>query len=123
MMHALRHLRVPQVIVAIVSFMYRYLFVLSDEVLRLRRARDARSAGQSSWRSLWWRAQIAGNMAGQLFLRSYERSNRIYEAMVARGYHGHFMTLNPHVLKPGDYVAGVLVVLLLGLVQLIGRMA
>jgi cobalt/nickel transport system permease protein len=125
MMHALRHLRLPQLIVAIISFMYRYLFVLTDEVMRLRRARDARSAvpeGQRGGGSLWWRARVAGNMAGQLFLRSYERSSRIYDAMVARGYHGHFVTLNPHLLRAGDYWTLLVAFLLLALVQIAGRL-
>ena len=55
----------------IVAFLYRYLFVLTDEVIRLMRAREARSAslpGQKSGGSLFWRGQIAGHMAGQLFL-------------------------------------------------------
>ncbi|MCZ7669094.1 MAG: cobalt ECF transporter T component CbiQ [Chloroflexi bacterium] len=44
LMHALRHLYVPQILVSIISFMYRYLFVMADEAGRLLRARDARSA-------------------------------------------------------------------------------
>ena len=44
LMHALRHLKVPTILVSIISFMYRYLFVLVDEALRLLRAREARSA-------------------------------------------------------------------------------
>lgn len=124
MMHALRHLRVPQILVAVVSFTYRYLFVLSDEVTRMLRARDARSArlpGYNSGGSLLWRARIAGNIVGQLFLRSYERSERIYNAMLARGYRGHFYTLNPHVMKTGDWLTGALAVLALALLQIIGR--
>ncbi len=75
LMHALRHLRVPRLLVAIVSLMYRYLFVLTDETARLLRAREARSArvaGRRGGGTLAWRARVAGNMAGQLFLRSYE---------------------------------------------------
>ncbi|MBM3126958.1 MAG: hypothetical protein FJZ87_18130, partial [Chloroflexi bacterium] len=75
------------------------VFVLSDEVLRLLRARDSRSAvvqGARSGGSVVWRARVAGNMTGQLFLRSFERSDRIYNAMIARGYSGNQYTLNPH---------------------------
>jgi cobalt/nickel transport system permease protein len=124
LMHALRHLRVPLPLVAIISFMYRYLFVLSDEALRLLRAREARSArlpGRRSGGSLWWRARVAGHMAGQLFLRSYERSERIYQAMVARGYRGHFLTLNPHSLHGRDRWALLVGLLCLLLIQLVGR--
>ena len=78
-LHALRHLYVPAILVAILAFMYRYLFVLVDEAARLLRARAARSArlpGKKSGRSLWWRATVAGNMVGQLFSRSLARSER-----------------------------------------------
>ena len=71
--HALEHLRVPTILTTIIAFLYRYLFVLVDEVFRLLRAREARSAaeaGSKSGGSVMWRAQVAGNMAGQLFLRS-----------------------------------------------------
>jgi cobalt/nickel transport system permease protein len=125
MMHALRHLHVPSLLVAVISFMYRYLFVLADEVIRLLRARDSRSArvpGYQSGGSIAWRARVAGNMAGQLFLRSYERSDRVYNAMLARGYTGHFLTLNPHLMRPRDWASGVVVVILLLLLQLVGRL-
>lgn len=124
MIHALEHLRVPGILTTIVSFLYRYLFVLTDEVLRLLRARDSRSAaepGRRSGRNVFWRARVTGNMAGQLFLRSYERSDRIYNAMLARGYDGHLRTLNPHILRPSDWTYGAAAAILLLLIQLVGR--
>lgn len=124
LIHALRHLRVPAVLVSIVSFMYRYLFVLSDEVLRLLRARDSRSARLAESGGsvpLAWRAKVAGNMAGQLFLRSYERSDRIYSAMQARGYSGQLLTLNPHQLTARDWLFGTVFLLILVSVQVFAR--
>ena len=50
LMHALRHLRLPHVLVAVISFTYRYLFVITDEAIRLMRAREARSARPSQGR-------------------------------------------------------------------------
>jgi len=125
LMHALRHLRVPHVLVAVVSFTYRYLFVISDEAMRLMRAREARSARPLKGRgggSIVWRAKVTGNMVGQLFLRSYERSERIYSAMVARGYRGHYLTMNPHVMKSNDWIIGTLAGLMLVIIQVIGRL-
>ena len=124
MIHAFEHLRVPGILTTIVSFLYRYLFVLTDEVLRLLQARDSRSAaepGRRSGRNVFWRARVTGNMAGQLFLRSYERSDRIYNAMLARGYDGHLRTLNPHILRPRDWTYGAAAAILLLLIQLVGR--
>ncbi|HET9589678.1 MAG TPA: cobalt ECF transporter T component CbiQ [Anaerolineales bacterium] len=122
--HALTHLRVPAVITMIISFLYRYLFVLTDEVMRLLRARQARSAaspGQRSGGSLGWRARIAGHMAGQLFLRSYERSDRIYNAMLARGYKGELMTIHPHHFERRDWIICVLCIVGMIIMQWTGR--
>ncbi|MEJ2301901.1 MAG: cobalt ECF transporter T component CbiQ [Anaerolineales bacterium] len=123
LVHALRHLHVPQVLVSIIAFMYRYLFVLSDEAMRLLRAREARSAQplRGNGRSIGWRARVAGNMAGQLFLRSYERSDRIYAAMQARGYSGQLLTIHPHEMHARDWILGSLAVILLLSFQLIAR--
>jgi cobalt/nickel transport system permease protein len=128
--HALRHLRVPRVLVAIISFMYRYLFVLADEAMRLLRARESRSArpaggspgAERGGGRLTWRARVAGNMAGQLFLRSYERSDRVYNAMLARGYAGQLLTLNPHVMRASDWAASAGFVAILAALQAIGRL-
>jgi cobalt/nickel transport system permease protein len=124
LMHAFRHLKAPAVIVAVISFTYRYLFVLVDEALRLLRAREARSAlaqGARSGGSLLWRARVTGNMVGQLFLRSYERSDRIYNAMLSRGYRGHLHTLNPHEMRQGDWAAAALGLAALLVIQILGR--
>lgn len=90
---AMQALRVPRLLVSIFSLMWRYAFILADEALRLARAREARSAVGTSRRGLrWlvWQAQVTGNMAGILFLRGLERSERVYAAMAARGYAGEF---------------------------------
>lgn len=124
LLHAFRHLRVPKTLVAVIAFMYRYLFVLGDETHRLLRARSARSAQQTdrpSGGSIFWRARVAGSMAGQLFLRSFERSDRVYNAMLARGYRGEFMTLNPHHLRPADYGLGALALVILGCLFIFGK--
>lgn len=124
--HALTHLRVPAIITVIISFLYRYLFVLTDEVMRMLRARQARSAAAVGIRSgggVAWRAQIAGHMAGQLFLRSYERSDRIYNAMLSRGYKGELMTIHPHQFHRSDLVIGIFCILIFVLIQIAGRLS
>ena len=87
---ALRALRLPAILVAVVMLMYRYLFVLVDEAQRMLRARAARSAaiGPGSGGTVVWRAKSAGGMAGSLFIRTLDRGERIYMAMLARGYDG-----------------------------------
>ena len=125
LIHALEHLRVPLILTTIIAFLYRYLFVLTDEVFRLMRARESRAAatsGKRSGGSVAWRARVAGNMAGQLFLRSYERSDRVYNAMLARGYAGHMETINPHELRRRDYLTAALALLALLSLQMVGRL-
>lgn len=102
---ALRALHVPDILVAIISFMYRYLFMLYDEARRLMRARASRSAahsGQRSGQSVLWRGRVAGYMVGSLMLRSFERSERIYHAMAARGYAGELKQLSTHRFTRSD---------------------
>jgi cobalt/nickel transport system permease protein len=124
LIHALEHLHFPGILVTIIAFLYRYLFVLTDEVLRMTRARRARSASVAGYRSggsLAWRAHITGNMVGQLFLRSYERSDRIYNAMLARGYAGQNRTMNPHIMTRRDWLFALVSLLGIVFLQFLGR--
>jgi cobalt/nickel transport system permease protein len=80
-------LRVPRVFVLIVSFMYRYSFVFVEELRRMQRAMASRN-----YRARWlWNVPVLGRMLGALFLRSYHRGERVYVAMVSRGYEGRFV--------------------------------
>jgi len=105
---ALRRLRLPRIMVAIISFMYRYLAVLTGEAARMGRARAARSAVRGGGRgggTLRWRATVTGHMVGSLFLRSYERSERIYGAMQARGFDGELRSIpGPALARPAIVV-------------------
>ncbi len=87
-----RKLHVPMILISIIEMMWRYLFVIVDEVVRLIRARNSRSSepetGRGTGGSVFWRASVTGHMAGSLFLRSIERSERVYAAMLSRGYTG-----------------------------------
>lgn len=113
-LRALRALHLPPIMVTLLSFMYRYLFLLVDEAQRLLRARDCRSAevvgsdGGRSGGSLVWRARVTGRLVGTLFLRSFERSERIYIAMVSRGYAGEIRSLRPARLSAHDRRIGLL---------------
>lgn len=124
LVNGLRELRVPQVIIAIISFMYRYLAVLTDEGARMLRARDARSAaavgdGRGGGGSIRWRAAVTGRMVGSLFLRAYERSERIYAAMQARGFEGQFRHLAARPLARTELAWLVGIIALLALYEVI----
>lgn len=77
-------LRAPRTITMLVSFMWRYLYVLGDEARRMRLARDARC-----YKGRWlWQAGAVGAMIATLFIRALERGERVYLAMLSRGYTG-----------------------------------
>jgi cobalt/nickel transport system permease protein len=81
-----QRLRLPQVFLLTMSFMYRYCFVFLEEVHRMRRSMASRN-----YRARWlWNAPVLGRMLGSLFLRSYSRGERVYAAMISRGYTGAF---------------------------------
>ncbi|MGD0782119.1 MAG: cobalt ECF transporter T component CbiQ, partial [Candidatus Aminicenantales bacterium] len=76
----LRRLHGPPILTTMAALLYRYVFVLGEEMQRMRRARRSRTFRKSragTWRSL-------STSAGALFLRTTERSERIYRAMIAR---------------------------------------
>ena len=81
----LTRLRVPRAFVIQLAFLYRYLWVLLDELMRMRRARAARDGGLGPW-SVRFRSHAG--VVGVLFLRTYDRAERIYWAMAARGFDG-----------------------------------
>jgi cobalt/nickel transport system permease protein len=72
----------PEVLVDVIALMYRYIFVLIDESEKMQRARASRTFIEQ--RKIFWKLQ--GSIIAQLFVRSYERGERIYRAMRARGF-------------------------------------
>jgi cobalt/nickel transport system permease protein len=116
---ALRSMRLPTVLINTLALMVRYLGVLVDEALRMQAARDSRSAGPG--RSVIWRARVLGGMIGSLFIRSLERSERIYAAMLARGFAGELRSLTRLSWRARDTWAGMACSLALLSAVLIGR--
>ena len=83
-LHGLERLRVPRLLTVIAGFMYRYVFVIADEARRMRAALAARAYRPRHLGQVG----ALGRMITALFLRSYERGERVYLAMLARGYGG-----------------------------------
>ncbi len=81
----LRRLHVPDVLLAILSQMYRFVFVLWDELDRMRIARRARSFGKSS---MWAEWRVSAMMLGRLLIRALDRADRVHRSMLARGWTG-----------------------------------
>lgn len=86
---SLGRMGLPDRVQQLMLFSHRYLFVLWDEKERMSTAMASRGFGRaSSWRTL----QGLGNLLGMLIVRSYERTRRVFEAMVSRGYQGRWTT-------------------------------
>lgn len=101
----LRKLGAPVIFVDTLTLIYRYLFVLVEEAGRLRRAAAARG-----YRPRWLgQALLIGRLVGQLFLRSYERAERVYGAMLQRGYRGSMPVSRPLALRTADMIAAFVV--------------
>ncbi len=109
-LRGLEAMRVPRLFVLIAAFMYRYLFVIVEEVGRMRAALAAR--GYQPRTAL--HASVLGRVATALFLRTYSRGERVYVAMLARGYDGRMPRIAPLVFGRADvaFVAAVLTVLI-----------
>lgn len=99
-LHALERLKVPRLLVLIAAFMYRYLFVIVDEVARMRAALASR--GYSPRHAL--QAGALGRVATALFLRTYERAERVHLAMLARGWSQAMPRLDALVFRRADAV-------------------
>lgn len=96
-------LRVPPVVTAIASFMVRYLELISSELARMRTAMTAR-AYDPRW--LWQTKPIAAS-AGALFIRSYERGERVHAAMLSRGFTGEMPDLGHKKATRAEWRAGI----------------
>ena len=96
---ALRMLKVPKVFVLQLLLTYRYISVLMEEVGRILRAYSLRAPKQKGVnRSAW------GSLAGQLILRTFDRAQRVYQAMCLRGFTGEYNTGNGSKIKALDLV-------------------
>lgn len=96
LLKALERLKMPQVIIMVMSFMYRYTFIISDEAQRMKVAASCRTFGQKIC------PRTFAAIVGSLFLRSYERGENIYLAMCARGFDGHIETISEQRIGPKD---------------------
>jgi cobalt/nickel transport system permease protein len=95
----LRRLGLPALFVSQLLFLYRYLFVLMEEAMRVVRARDMRSFGTRGAG-----VGVFVRIVGTLFMRTVERAERIYGAMLARGFRGEVPSMRRETLRPSDAV-------------------
>lgn len=99
-LRGLNRLRVPTVITSIMAFMFRYLDLIVGEMGRMRTAMVARGH-DPRW---LWQAKPIASSAGAMFVRSYERGERVHAAMTARGYAGTMPELDARRASGRDWI-------------------
>jgi len=95
---ALRRLRLPEIVTTSLGLAYRYLYILNDEVSRLRRAARSRNAGEGAASG----RRLMVGIAAAALQRSFARSERVHQAMLSRGYTGAMPALagRPYAGRP-----------------------
>ncbi len=96
LMEAAGRLGLPSRMVVVLSFMYRYLFLIVDETSHMLLARNLRGGGGKSL------LRASGGIVGALLVRSFEHADRLYFAMLLRGYDGRTVSLRPFHLTVRD---------------------
>ncbi len=104
LLSGLERLRVPRLITSIAGFMVRYLDVIAGEMHRMRLAMLSRGHDPR-----WiWQAKAYATSAGALFIRSYERGERVYYAMTARGFAGQMPTFDAERATATEWMGALL---------------
>lgn len=101
----LDRLRVPRIFTAVAGFMVRYADVVVGELRRMRVARESRGH-DARW---LWQARAVASSAGVLFVRSFERGERVHLAMLSRGFDGTMPTVADGRATPAAWVASLAV--------------
>ena len=104
---ALDRLKVPNSLVQMLMFTYRYIFVFIDEFQRIWTAMESRGF---KLRTTLYALKTIGIALGMLFVMSYERAERVYRAMRSRGYTGSQKTLAEFEIRMKDYVLAVFII-------------
>lgn len=122
-MLALQRLKCPKVIVQMLLFTYRYTFVFLDEMQRMYTAMRARGFVERTDRRT---LQVFGHFVGTLLVHSFERTERVYKAMLSKGYQGELHSMVTFRSGAMDYFKAAVVValaILLLVVDFSGRFA
>ena len=98
-LRGLERLKLPAIMVQIASFMLRYINVISDEMERMKIARESRgfhATGIKHWK-------VIATSVAALFIRSYERGERVHLAMLSRGFDGALPSLETPKVTPAQW--------------------
>ena len=97
---ALESWRAPRMLILVIQFVYRYLFVIAEQAQRMRWAALCRRGTQKGYFDF----SAAAGLLGVLFARSWQRADGIYHAMLSRGFHGRFVPSPPAPFRATDAI-------------------
>lgn len=115
---AISWFRVPKIFMELALLIYRYIFVLIEEMGTIRNAQKVR-LGYRNWRQGMKSITVLG---GSLILRAYDRAERVFEAMVARGYTGAMTITYTEHFGRKDFITAVCLMAVLVVLYLVGRL-
>lgn len=101
---ALRRLGMPAIFITMLTFLYRYASALIEQLAAMRRSIASRAPGLHGWPLV----RLYGNLAGSMFIRAYERGERVFAAMTARGFDGTLPTAERLHAGPADVLVVIL---------------
>lgn len=107
LLHAMEKFKIPKVFVMMTAVTYRFVFLFVDEACRMVLARESRRVGREHLIQVM---RSLANIISTLFIRSYERGERVYMAMLARGYTGDVKSLVEMRFQAIDYLFGIVVI-------------
>ena len=99
--HGLERLRLPNKLCLLLLFSYRYIFVVSQEYQRLARAAKLRCFRPGTNLHTY---RTYGHLFGMTLVKSWNRAERVGQAMLLRGFHGRFHNLNEQIMTKGDLI-------------------
>lgn len=104
LLHALESFGTPRFLLMVAQFIYRYLFVISEEAQHMSKAAASRAATVAGLTGSRERFRAAAGALAVLFARSYGRAEDIHRAMLARSFPGRFRTLGTRHFQTADTI-------------------
>ncbi|MFA5039640.1 MAG: cobalt ECF transporter T component CbiQ [Candidatus Omnitrophota bacterium] len=101
LLKALEWLRCPTIMIRMLAFLYRYIYLFLDEFMKMRQAQASRTAARPKTAKA---LQAFSSILAHLFVRSYEKGERVYQAMCSRGYNGSVPGISRLRAQRSDYI-------------------
>lgn len=116
--HAMIHFKVPRKLVTLFFLFYRYITVIHDEYLKIRRAASLRAFVPGTNIHTY---RTYAYMIGGILIKSYERAEEVYRAMLCRGFKGNFPLLETLYTKKRDLIFIIVSILIFIIFWIQGR--